>query len=390
MLMSSRRSHGRLAWALAAVAPSLLLVAWLIRGVDVGSSGLVPALGLAFSGVGALVASRQPDNAMGWLFLGIGATTGLGMLAGAYAERWVAGDGGSRALGEAAAVYGTLSWIPFILVPCTFVLLLFPDGRLVSRRWRWVAWCAGGGIAGVVLVSAVAPGPLEDYPTLDNPYGVDGPLLGPLTAIAVALLLVGLVGSVASVIVRFRRAQGERRQQIKWLALAGAVAAVIVPVATAGSDLWGTAAANVACMLAVLGLPLAAGVAILRYRLYDIDVVINRALVYGAVTASLAVAYLACVLLLQLVLSPLTADSGLAVAASTLAVAAMFRPARARAQAVVDRRFYRRRYDAAQTLASFSGRLRDELDLDALDADLRGVVIEAMQPAHVTLWLRRT
>jgi hypothetical protein len=387
--MSSRHSHGRLAWALAAVTPSLLLVAWLIGGVDVGSSGPVPALGLAFSGVGALVASRQPDNAMGWLFLGIGATTGLGMLAGAYAERWVAGDGGSRALGEAAAVYGSLSWIPFILVPCTFVLLLFPDGRLVSPRWRWVAWCAGGGIAGVVLVSAVAPGPLEDYPTLDNPYGVDGPLLDPLTGIAVALLLVGLVGSVASVIVRFRRAQGERRQQIKWLALAGAAAAVIVPVAAAGSDLWGITATNVACMLAVLGLPLAAGVAILRYRLYDIDVVINRALVYGAVTASLAVAYLACVLLLQLVLSPLTADSGLAVAASTLAVAAMFRPARARAQAVVDRRFYRRRYDAAQTLASFSGRLRDELDLDALDADLRGVVIDAMQPAHVTLWLRR-
>ncbi len=383
-------SHGRLAWAVAAVAPSLLVAGWIIGGVDVGAGGLVPALGLAYSGVGALIASRQPDNAMGWLFLGIGATTGLGMLAGAYAERWVAGDGGSRALGEAAAVYGTLSWIPFILVPCTFVLLLFPDGHLVSPRWRWVAWCAGLGIAGVVVASALAPGRLEDYPTLENPYGVDSPLLGPLTGIAVALLLVGLVGSAASVIVRFRRAQGERRQQIKWLALAGAAAAVIVPVASAGSDLWGTDATNVACMLAVIGLPLAAGVAILRYRLYDIDVVINRALVYGAVTASLAVAYLACVLLLQLVLSPLTADSGLAIAASTLAVAAMFRPVRARAQAVVDRRFYRRRYDAAQTLASFSGRLRDELDLDTLDADLRSVVTDAMQPAHVTLWLRRT
>ena len=388
--MSSRRDHGRLAWALAAVAPSLVVAGWLIHGVDVGSSGLVPALGLAFSGVGALIATRLPDNAMGWLFLGIGATTGLSMLVGAYAERWVAGDGGSRALGEAAAVYTNIAWIPFILVPCTFVLLLFPDGRLVSRRWRWVAWCAGAGIAGVVIASAVAPGPLDDYPHLDNPYGSDSPLVGPLTGIAVTLLLVGLVGSVASVIVRFRRAQGERRQQIKWLALAGAVAAVVVPVATAGSDLWGITATNVACMLAVLGLPLAAGVAILRYRLYDIDVVINRALVYGAVTAALAVAYLACVLLLQLALSPLTANSGLAIAASTLAVAAMFRPARASAQAVVDRRFYRRRYDAAQTLESFAGRLRDELDLDALDADLRGVVADAMQPAHVTLWLRRT
>jgi hypothetical protein len=327
---------------------------------------------------------------MGWLFVGVGASAGLGSLAGAYAESWVAGDGGSRALGEAAAVYENLSWIPFILVPCTFVLLLFPDGRLVSRRLRLVAWCAGAGIAGVLFVSAVAPGPIEDYPTLENPYGTDSPLLVPLTAVAVLLLLIGIVGSAASVIVRFRRAQGERRQQIKWLALAGGAAAVIVPVAAAGSGVWGTIATNVACMLGVLLLPLAAGVAILRYRLYDIDVVINRALVYGAVTASLAVAYLACVLLLQLALSPLTADSGLAIAASTLGVAAMFRPARARAQAVVDRRFYRRRYDAAQTLESFAGRLRDELDLDALDADLRGVVADAMQPAHVTLWLRQT
>jgi hypothetical protein len=386
--MSPRRDHGRLAWALAGIAPALLVAGWLLDGVDVGSSGLVPTLGLAFSLVGAMIASRQPDNAMGWLFLGIGATTGLGLLAGAYAQRWVDGGGGSRALGETAAVYGSVSWIPFILVPCTFVLLLFPDGHLLSPRWRGVAWCAGLGIAGIFLASFVQPGPLEDYPTVDNSYGIEGPLLDLLTGLSVLLLLIGFVGSAASVIVRFRRAQGERRQQIKWLALAGAAAAVIVPVATAGSDLWGVGATNVACMLGVLGLPLAAGVAILRYRLYDIDVVINRALVYGAVTAALAVAYLACVLLFQLVLSPLTADSGLAIAASTLAVAALFRPARARAQAVVDRRFYRRRYDATQTLEAFAGRLRDELDLDALDADLRGVVAEAMQPAHVTLWLR--
>jgi hypothetical protein len=390
--MRSRRDHGRaagLAWALAAIAPAFLVAGWVIAGVDVGSSGLVPALGLAFSGVGALIASRHPDNAVGWLFVGVGAATGLGMLAGAYADRWVAGDGGSRALGEAAAVYGSLSWMPFILVPCTFVLLLFPEGHLLSRRWRWVAWCAGAGIAGVFLVSVIQAGPIEDYPQIDNPFGIDSPLVEPLVGIAALVLLIGMVGSAASVIVRFRRAQGERRQQIKWLALAGAVAALIVPVASAGSDLWGTAATNVACMLGVLGLPLAAGVAILRHRLYDIDVVINRALVYGAVTASLAVAYLASVLLLQLALSPLTADSGLAIAASTLAVAAMFRPARARAQAVVDRRFYRRRYDAAQTLEAFASRLRDELDLDALDADLRGVVAEAMQPSHVSLWLRR-
>jgi len=389
LTLTDRRS-AVLAWSLAVLALALLVGSRVIGGAEGDGTVLIPALGLAFSGVGALIASRHPRNAVGWIFAGVGVTTGLGAFAGAYAERWLGGDGGSRALGELAAVYGTISWIPFILVPCTFVLLLFPDGRLVSPRWRWIAWCAGLGIAGLILVTAFDPGPLEDYPTLPNPYGVDSPLLEPLAGLSVLLLLIGMVGSAASLVVRFRRAQGERRMQIKWLALAGVVAALIVPISVIGSDLWGASATNVACMLGVLCLPLAAGVAILRYRLYDIDVVINRALVYGALTAALAAAYLGCVLLLQLALSPLTADSGLAVAASTLAVAAMFRPARARVQAAVDRRFYRHRYDAAQTLEAFSGRLREELDLDALDASLRGVVAEAMQPAHVSLWLRRT
>ena len=380
----------RLAWALVALALTLLVSGWVMGGIGFGSHLLVPTLGLVFSGVGGLVASRHPRTAMGWIFLSVGLSTGLATLAGSYADRWVHGGRGSRALGEAAMVYTNVAWIPFILVPCTFVLLLFPDGRLLSRRWRWVAWCAGAGIAGVFLAAAVAPGPLDDYPRIDNPYGIDAFLLAPLTAIAALALLIGMAGSAASLVVRFRRAHGELRQQIKWLALAGAVAAVVVPIATVGPGLWGDAATNIACMFGVLGLPVAAGIAILRHRLYDIDVVINRALVYGALTATLAGAYLACVLLLQFVLQPLTKDSSLAIAASTLAVAAMFRPARTRAQAVVDRRFYRRRYDATQTLDAFAGRLRHELDLDALDADLRGVVADAMQPAHVSLWLRRS
>jgi len=343
------------------------------------------ALTLVFSGVGAVIASRHPTNAMGWIFLGVSVATGLGTAASSYAKHWVDDPTGSRALAEAAAWYGNVSWIPFILVPCTFVLLLFPDGRLLSRRWRWVAWCAGVGIAATFVTEGVRPGPIYDFPQFRNPYGIDSPLVDPLNGLALLVLLVGIVGSSASLIVRFRRAQGGPRQQIKWLALAGALAGVTVPLASIGSVLWGETATNIASMLGVICLPAAAGIAILRHQLYDIDLVIRRTLVYGALTATLGATYLGLVLLTGLAVG----QSGFAVAASTLAVAGLFRPLRARIQALVDRRFYRRRYDAARELESFGARLRDEIDLDSLAADVRGVVRETVQPAHVSLWLRR-
>jgi MFS family permease len=380
----SPRAATRLAWALAGLALGLLAASAAYRFGDAGQAVFAVALTLMFSVVGALIASRHPGNAIGWIFLAVAVATGLGGVAGAYADHWLSGDGGSQALGETAAWYATLSWIPFILVPCTFLLLLFPDGRLPSRRWRWVAWCAGAGIVGGLLTSGVKPGPLEDYPQLDNPYGIDSALIDPLTGLAVLALVIGIVGSSASLVVRFRRARGELRDQIKWLALAGAFAGVIVPIAAAGSELWGDIGTNIASMLGVLSLPLAAAIAILRHRLYDIDVVINRTLVYGALTATLGGTYLGLVVLTGLAVG----QSDLAIAGSTLAVAALFRPARGRIQAAVDRRFYRRRYDAAQTLEAFGGRLRDEIDLAALAGDLRGVVRETLQPAHVTLWLR--
>ena len=291
-------------------------------------------------------------------------------------------DGWGEVPGLAIAAIG---WGQAIVPLMGLSLLLFPDGRLLSPRWRWVAWCAGAGIAGGFITTGITPGPLEDQPTVDNPFGIHTALIDPLTGLSVLLLAIGMVGSAASAVIRFRRAQGERRQQMKWLALAGTVVAVTVPVSVVGSDvLWSDDAVNVACMLAVLGLPIAAGIAILRHRLYDIDVVINRTLVYGALTATLGAAYLVLVLLISLAVG----RSGLAVAVSTLAVAALFGPARARIQAGVDRRFYRRRYDATQTLEAFGGRLRDELDLEALADDLRGVVVDTVQPAHVSLWLR--
>jgi hypothetical protein len=380
----SGRAPTRLAWALAGLALGLLASGSLISFRDLGQSAFIVALAFTFSVVGALIASRHPGNAIGWIFLAVAVATGLGGLAGSYAEHWLGGHGGSQAVGETAAWYANLSWIPFILVPCTFLLLLFPDGRLPSRRWRWVAWCAGAGIVGVFVTDGLKPGAFDDYPQLENPYGIESALLDPLTGLAFLTLLIGIVGSSASLVVRFRRARGELRDQIKWLALAGALAALIVPIASTGSGLWGQVATNVASMLGVLSLPLAAAIAILRHRLYDIDVVINRTLVYGALTATLGGTYLALVVLAGLAVG----ESDVAIAGSTLAVAALFRPARARIQAAVDRRFYRRRYDAARTLEAFSARRRDELDLEALADDLRGVVRDTVQPAHVSLWLR--
>lgn len=388
----SDRTARRLAAALVALTLGLLIaaMAFVVAAGDAYALGglFVWTIALVFMLVGALIATRHPGNAIGWIFLSVGVAAGLGHLAWAYADYWVGGNGGSKALGEAAASYGSVSWMPFILVPATFLLLLFPDGHLLSRRWRKIAWCAAVGIAGGFVTTVLTPGPLDDYPQIANPYAVTSSALDPLTALSFLLVLIGILGSAASLIARFRRATGEQRQQIKWLALAGAVVSVTIPIGTVGYDVWGQDVSNVASMLSILCLPAAAGVAILRYRLYEIDVVINRTLVYGALTASLAATYLGSVLLFQLVLSGLTQDSGLAVAGSTLAVAALFRPARTRIQQAVDRRFFRRRYDAQRTLESFAARLRDQVDLGALDAELRGVVAETMQPAHVSLWLR--
>jgi hypothetical protein len=383
----SDRAALRLAWGLAGLALVLMLSSSVVSGVDLGDL-FIWAIALVFAGVGALIASRHPGNAIGWILLAAGVAAGLGAVASSFAQHWVEGSGGPDALGKAAALYASLSWIPFILMPATFLLLLFPDGRLLSRRWRPVAWCAEVGIAGTFVAGGLRSGPIEDFPQLMNPIGVDSPLLDLLEGLFLLVVLIGIVGSSASLIVRFRRSRGEQRQQMKWLALSGGVAATAVPIALLLYDVIGETAANAVIMASVLGLPAATGVAILRYRLYDIDVVINRTLVYGSLTAILAGVYIGSVLLLQLTLSGFTEGSGLAVAASTLAVAALFRTARTPIQESVDRRFYRRKYDAARTLERFGTRLRDEVDLDALGSALRGVVSDTMQPASVSLWLR--
>jgi hypothetical protein len=330
---------------------------------------------LAFATVGALVASRRPRNPIGWLLL----------LAGLS---YVVGGVSLSGSGRLGTWVGAWVWMAGIGPVATFGLLLFPTGHLPSPRWRPVAWLAAGGIAALLAGLATDPGTIQDS-GVDNPVGLDAVpwLPGALTAVGGGALILALIGSVASVFARFRHGQAEERQQLKWLAysaalvLAGVVASL--PIESSGSPNADNIS-NAITSITIATLPVAMGIAILKHRLYDIDLVIRRTLVYAVLTATLAGTYLGLVLLIGLAVG----RSGLAVAVATLAVAALFRPALAHIQGIVDRRFYRRRYDAQRELEAFGGRLREELDLEALADDLRGVVQDTVQPAHVTLWLR--
>jgi hypothetical protein len=330
-------------------------------------------LALTLSGTGAFVASRRPSNPIGWIFCAQGFWNGLlemwgeGMnyhdLATSEVGRWIIG----------------WSWVADI---CAYglVFALFPTGRLLSPRWRWVL---------VVLTLALVTGIPGQGLTVTNPENVltvDSPVIELLRVLALVLLMVGLAGAIVSLVIRFRASVGLERLQLKQLVLAGSF---ILPAGVLAVTFWYESfLVRVLLGVALLALPVAAGLAVLRYRLYDIDVVINRTLVYGALTATLATVYLGSVLLLQLALSPFTEGSSLAVAVSTLAVAALFRPARARIQDVVDRRFFRSRYDANQTLEQFGTHLRDQVDIADIGTDLLAVVSDTVQPSHASLWLR--
>jgi hypothetical protein len=383
----------RLPWLLWAV-----ILGWFAVAAGLGGSAVDDGVGqfiaytlfiFAFTTVGALVASRRPRNPIGWVLMLSGLGYAVAGLTGSYAENeLVRADPGPGS--TAAAWVSAWMWMLAIAPAATFGLLLFPDGRLPSPRWRKVAWLAAAALGAIVVGIAVAPGRLEGFP-IDNPLGVDALGDAPdLVAGAAGIgLIVAVAGSVASVVARFRRAGGVERQQLKWLtlaalALAGGVAGSVGVELAVGSS--ASALSNAIVTLSLAAIPIAMGIGILRHRLFDIDLVIRRTLVYGALTATLAAGYLGCVLVAQLVVSP---QSDLAIAASTLAVAALFRPARARIQGAVDRRFYRRRYDAARTLEDFGGRLREEVELDALASELRSAVRETVQPAHLSLWLRR-
>jgi hypothetical protein len=287
-----------------------------------------------------------------------------------------------------AAWFSSWLWFLLIFVPTSFLLLLFPDGRLPSPRWRPVAWGVALGTAGGVVGSALEAGPLVDFPQTANPYGIDGPVVGIVGVAGSAVATGSMVASAVSLIVRMRRAGSVERQQIKWLAYGGAV---VVGGVCAGALAipWSVPVSIFVMSVALLGLPVFTGIAIVRHHLYDIDILINRTLVYATLTTTLVLMYFGGVAGLQRLLSPVIGEgNGLAVVATTLLIAALFNPLRRRIQAFIDRRFYRSKYDARKTLESFSTKLRDETDLEALNDELVKVVRETMQPGHVSLWLR--
>jgi hypothetical protein len=287
-----------------------------------------------------------------------------------------------------AAWIGTWVWLPSVTLTISFLLLLFPHGRLLSTRWRPVAWLAAAvTIAGITLI-ALAPWDLLDPGVpARNPFEIQV-LRDVGIAVPVPILLVGvptMLLCVASLVVRFRSSRGEERQQLKWFVYASVlnVGTLLIPSDDTSN------AVSVLQIATFPMVPVAAGIAILRYRLYDIDVLINRTLVYGALTAMLALAYLGSVVSLQYAFRVLTSgNSQLAIVASTLLIAALFNPLRRRLQASVDRRFYRDKYDARKTLEAFSARLRDEVDLDDLTGELTGAVRDSVRPAYVSLWLK--
>jgi MFS family permease len=398
--VGSRRQAGsasRLAWLVYAVALGLIGLAtglWLVVhrpvagavGYEYWHEGMVN--GLAWATVGAVIATRRPEHPVAWLFLGAGLVGAAQLVTGEYAAAFLAASGPSAGVAVAAwASYQFQSAVVGLLIG---MLLVFPTGQPPSRRWWVLAWTIAAGVVLAWVGQGLAPARYQDFPGVENPFGIAG-LATTLKWIAGAgavLSTVGFLGALASLFVRFARARGLERQQLKWFVYVAGLgfAVLFLPNLIPGAS---GVAGTLAWTLVPASLSAAAAVAILRYRLYDIDRLINRTVVYGLLTALLAGLYAGLVLLLGQLFGDLGAQPpSWAVAGATLAVAALFQPARRRIQAAVDRRFNRRRYDAAKTIQAYSVRLRDEVDLDTLSAELLAVVDQTMQPTGVSLWLR--
>jgi hypothetical protein len=380
------RTAALLAWSLWVAIFVLLALGFLFPSIHEIGVILLP-IAASFATVGAFVASRRPANPIGWMFVAFGAVAALRFFGEQYATYALETRPGSLPAGSLVASLAVHLWHPGFAF-FVFSFLLFPHGRLLSPRWRPVAWItAANGVVGVIS------GMLEyDFlrdPANDMPFArplVVGPVADVAAVVFGVFLMVNLVTLAASglsLVLRLRRSRGDERQQLKWLVYTVVLVVFLLPTSLllVGDGSLG------ALMLPLI--PISVGIAILKYRLYDIDLIVNRTLVYGSLTATLVLVYIGSVVLLQYVFRTVTGgDSQFAIVASTLVIAALFGPLRRRVQAFIDRRFYRRKYDAAKTLAQFSTKLRDETDLKALREDLLSVVRETMQPAHASLWLR--
>jgi hypothetical protein len=346
-------------------------------------------LGVATAGV--IISSRLPQNAVGWIFLGIGLLLGLLFAAGAYATIGIDVEQGSFLPGSRIAAWiGSWIFIPATFGLPMFLLLLFPDGRFVSKRWRLAGWVLGVLVVFATASKALLPGRIP--PGFENPFapgGMAGEVLRVLDRVTDAIALPAFALAVAGLVVRLWRSRGVERQQLKWFAFSAALVGAGLGSSVFLPGGWAASLAFLVGLLASAGLPVTAGIAIFQYRLYDIDLIVNRALVYGPLTATLVVVYVGSVVILQYVLQALTGGgSQLAIVVSTLLIAALFNALRRRIQAFIDRRFYRRKYDAQKTLSAFSQQLRDETDLDVLGANLVALVRTTIQPEHVSLWLK--
>ena len=389
-----RRHSTRIAWGLLAAFGAIFVAA---NGLSAANGDFrtqplveVAPLWLAFSAfmvVGALIVAHRPGNPIGWIFSAIALLAAGGGLAETYARYAYETRPGSLPGAIVATWFAWSSWYPTVALAVVFTPLLFPTGRLLSPRWRPVAWLAGAATVAIVALAVLQPTfVLESGRTVDNPIGIaaaGNPDQSTAGTVLTSLLVLSMLAAFTSLILRFRRSRGEERQQLKWFTYAAA----LVPFVALG-DVAPEAVGNFLFAALTAFLPVAAGIAILRYRLYEIDRLINRTLVYGLLTALLAGVYGGVVLILgQLFGGVGERTPSWAVAGATLAVAALFQPARRRIQAVVDRRFNRRKYNAARTVEAFSARLRDEVDLDTLSAEMLAVVDRTMQPTTASLWL---
>jgi hypothetical protein len=400
----SHRAVPWLAWLISGFAITCACLGMLflvLNGVGIGSkefdySAVGAVLGVSFSAVGGLVASRRPSNPIGWYFLVVGLSQGFDSFDTQYGRYALVTNPGSLPGGSLMVWMASWTFVPGLGLAATLTLLLFPTGTLPSPGWRWVPWTVAAAIALMVVPPAVVLWPMKGRALVGgaDPGQIVGGWVLSLEELGLLLIVVCMIASASSLVVRFRRAGGQERQQLKWLTYAGVVFVIIfvsslfVPRPLRASEIW-PVASLVLLVTVYPSIPVAVGVAIMRHRLYDIDLLINRTLVYGTLTAALVAIYFGGIVLLQRVFVVFTGQkSTLAVVASTLLIAALFNPLRRRIQTFMDRRFYRRKYDARKTLEDFSATLRDETDLDALSDDLVGVVTETMQPAHVSLWLR--